>query len=199
MNKKNMSMERKHWKLRPPFFQVHMTCSPALDLSSSNIGVCLFAALFNCDIAHHVSPIHWNWSIANVLCSTRVFIQKNFVGREAAYKKVFWGENNKLAFGNIIILTHSSWLFEGNFPHWMKPCKVLLYEHVYWWVYIRTYNLRNVRTYMYVCVYTTCNTHTHTHTHTHTLSGGAPNYFPNSFSGPVDNPSHSLSKTTVVL
>ena len=28
--------------------------------------------------------------------------------------------------------------------------------------------------------------------------GGAPNYFPNSFNGPLDHPSHAISKTTVV-
>lgn len=28
--------------------------------------------------------------------------------------------------------------------------------------------------------------------------GGAPNYYPNSFSGPLDHPTHSLSKTIVV-
>jgi hypothetical protein len=30
------------------------------------------------------------------------------------------------------------------------------------------------------------------------ILGGAPNYYPNSFSGPLDHPAHALSKTVVV-
>ena len=30
------------------------------------------------------------------------------------------------------------------------------------------------------------------------ILGGAPNYYPNSFSGPLDHPTHALSKTVVV-
>lgn len=39
---------------------------------------------------------------------------------------------------------------------------------------------------------------THAQCAEHSTIGGAPNYYPNSFQGPVDNQIHALSKTTAV-
>ena len=38
----------------------------------------------------------------------------------------------------------------------------------------------------------------HNYLYKFVILGGAPNYYPNSFSGPLDHPTHALSKTIVV-